>query len=165
MIKYGIIGGAILTLLFGIIFLTGLYLQISYFGAYLLGIGIIITGLLVIGPAVQHEKHEHGNGIGFKTAFGIGMGVSAITAAVYGLASLIIFSLIFAAYSNGVPEGSLEFGSMPSLSSARWSEVEMASHSPIYFKPWIQTVVMLTAIIPIGLLMSFVSARLTNTRP
>jgi len=164
-IKYGIIGGAILTTLFAIVFFSGLYLKISYFGSYLIGLGVIIAGLMVIGPAVQHQKHIQGGGIGFKKAFGIGMGVSAITAAFYGVAALIIFSIVFAAYNSGVPEGALAFGQLPSTSGARIDELEMASVSPIYFKPWMQSVVTLTAIVPIGLLMSFVSARLTNTRP
>lgn len=161
MVKFGIIGGLILSALFAIIFLSGLYLKISFFGAHLTGILIIIVGLIVIGPAILHQKSVQGGGIGFKKAFGIGMGVSAIAAGVYLLMSLIVFSIVFAAYGNGV----LEFGQMPNLNSERWSEVEMASSSPIYFKPWLQTIATLTAIVPIGLFMSFVSARLTNTRP
>lgn len=160
MIKYGVIGGLVLTALFGIVFLSGLYLRISFFGAHLLGILIIILGLMVIAPAVLHQKHIQGGGIGFKKAFGIGMGVSAITALVYLVAALIIFSLVFASYDQAV----LEFGQMPN-DAARWQELEMSATSPIYYKPWLQTVATLTAIVPIGLFMSFVSARLTNTRP
>ncbi len=166
MFKYGLIGGIILTALFAIIFLSGLYLKISYFGAYMLGIAIIIAGLMVIGPAVMHQKSVQGGGIGFKKAFGIGMGVSAVTAIVYGIAALVTFSILFAAYNgaaDGMYESAYSFGNWPT--EARFEEIEMASMNPIYFKPWMQTVATLTAIVPVGLLMSFVSARLTNTRP
>lgn len=160
MIKYGVIGGVILTALFAIVFLSGLYLRISYFGAYLTGILIIMAGLMVIAPAVLHQKHTQGGGIGFKKAFGIGMGVTAITACTYIIATLIIFSLVFASYDDAV----LRFGQLPN-NLARWEELELSTTSPIYYKPWIQTIATLTAIVPIGLFMSFVSARLTNTRP
>ncbi len=146
--------------LFGVIFLSGLYLRISFFAAHLIGILIIVVGLMVIAPAILHQKHVEHNGIGFKKAFGIGMGVSAIAAGVYLVMALVIFSIIFAAYGDGI-----EFGALPNLAQARWKEVEMASMSPIYYKPWLQTIATLTAIIPIGFFMSFVSARLTNTRP
>lgn len=165
--KYGALGGVILTALFAITYLTGLYLKVSFFGAYMLGIAIIIAGLMVIGPAVLHQKMIQGGGIGFKKAFGIGMGVAAVTAIFYGIASLIIFNILFTAYQTGTVDGMYDaayrFGQWPSL--ARFEEIEMASMNPIYYKPWLQTVVTLTAIVPIGLLMSFVSARLTNTRP
>lgn len=165
--KYGAIGGAVLTALFAITFLTGLYLKVSYFGAYMIGIAIIIAGLMVIGPAVLHQKTVQGGGIGFKKAFGIGMGVSTVTAVFYGIASLIIFNILFTAYQTGTVEGmydtAFSFGHWPS--QARFEEIEMASMNPIYYKPWLQTVVTLTAIVPVGLLMSFISARLTNTRP
>lgn len=165
--KYGIAGGVILTALFAIIFLSGLYLKISFFGAYILGIAIIIVGLLVIGPAVMHQKSIQHGGIGFKKAFGIGMGVSAVTAGVYALMALVIFSIVFAAYQQGVTQSMYEtavgFGNWPN--QARFDEIEKASMNPIYFKPWMQTVATLTAIVPVGMLMSFVSARLINTRP
>lgn len=133
----------------------------------MLGISIIIAGLMVIAPAVLHQKAVQGGGIGFKKAFGIGMGVSAITAVVYGITALIIFSVIFAAYQNVAVEGmyntAFSFGSWPA--AERFAEIETATMSPIYYKPWIQTIATLTAIVPVGMLMSFVSARLTNTRP
>ncbi len=165
--KYGALGGAILTVLFSITYLTGLYLKVSYFGAYMIGIAIIVVGLLAIAPAVLHQKSLQNGGLGFKKAFGIGMGVSAVTAIVYGITSLVIFSIIFTTYqpvaANGLYDTAYQFGTWPL--QAQIGEIEMASMSPIYSKPWMQTIATLTAIIPVGMLMSFVSARMTNTRP
>ncbi len=132
-----------------------------------LGYLIMIVGLSVIFIAVkQHRDHNMGGVIGFKTAFLVGFWVTVIASLCYVLSWELYYQNagqdFMAAYQESHLKQMQDDGA--SADAIKTAQQEMAGFAALYAKFYFRAFITLIEILPVGLVISLLSASLLRTQ-
>ena len=128
-----------------------------------IGYLLMLIALSLVFVAVKRQRDEEGGGvIRFWTAFGLGLGISAVAGIMYVAAWEAVMALtgidFGTTYANNLIQAERAKGvSGPEL--ARFVE-EMESFKLQYANPWFRLPITFSEIFPVGVLVSLVSAAL-----
>ncbi len=132
-----------------------------------LGYLIMIVGLSVIFIAVkQHRDHHLGGVIGFKTAFMVGLWVTLIASACYVISWELYYQNagqdFMAAYQESHLAKMRDDGA--TAAAIESFQQEMADFAALYAKFYFRAFITLIEILPVGLIISLLSASLLRTQ-
>lgn len=162
-LKYGLIAGLIVG---GLMFAVTLPFHDRIgFGALGMAVGyasmLIALGFVFVGIKA-HRDRERGGVIGFWPAFGLGLGISVVASVCYALAwdlALAVTKMDFmGAYSEHVLADMRAKGASAAELAA--TAREMAEFSAMYANRWVRMGMSMGEILPVGVLVSAVSAAL-----
>jgi len=162
-LKYGVIAGLVVgALLFAVT--VGFHDTLG-FGA--IGMAIGYASMLVALSAVfvgikAHRDGDRGGVIGFWRAFGLGLGISLVASLFYALAWEAVLAVtkmdFIAAYTDHVLAGMRAKGASAAELAA--TAKEMADFATSYANPWVRMGMSMSEILPVGELVSAISAGL-----
>jgi len=128
---------------------------------------VMLVGLSAVFVAIKrHRDRELGGVIGFWPAFGLGLGISAVAALLHALAwetTLAITHLDFiSGYANAVIAEEKAKGASPEAIAAVTAQMEAMKIR--YANPLFRMPMTMVEVLPVGLLVSLVSAGLLRNR-
>lgn len=157
--RLGLISAALLCLLmFAPYFLFGARPEWMKVGE-IVGYASMFLCLSATWFAMRAEAQRRG-GLGFGAALGIGAAVSAVAAVLFGLATILFYSLV----GDSLPEALIAFYQLQIRESGAAAEViaaqlkELESMRPFFYNRPLQGVVMAATVFLIGILESLVGA-------
>ncbi len=159
---FGAIGGLIVGApLFLMTVFTGAEMMVD--GGMALGYTIMLIALSTIFIAIKRQRDVDGGGvIKFWPALGLGLGISLVAGLFYVIAwelALAISNIDFpAAYAAATLENLREKGASPEKIAAAMAEMQMVKD--VYANPLMRIPMTLVEILPVGILVSVVSAAL-----
>lgn len=159
-ILYGLLSGAIMVSLFLGTFLSGLDDQVSYRTAELIGyISMIISLLMIMVATLKYRKQHHG--ISFKQAFGLGVGISVVAGVIFGIFTVVLYTVISPELSDELMVKYLQQLENSGLSAAEMEQakqqIESINDGP-FGHPIIQGAIMGITVWLVGLVMSTINA-------
>ena len=162
-LKYGLIAGLIVG---GLMFAVTLQFH-DRIGFGPLGMAIGYASMLIALSSVfvgikSHRDRDRGGVIGFWPAFGLGLGISLVASLCYALAwelALATTQMDFmGAYSKHVLDGMRAEGASEAALAAKAKE--MAEFTAMYAHRGVRMAMSMTEILPVGVLVSAISAAL-----
>lgn len=162
-LKYGLIAGLVVGgLMFAVT--VNLHDQIG-FGA--LGMAVGYASMLIALSAVfvgvkTYRDQERGGVIGFWPAFGLGLGISVVASVCYALAWELALATTKMDFMGAYTEHLLADMRAKGASAAELAATakEMAEFSAMYANRWVRMGMSMSEILPVGVLVSAVSAAL-----
>lgn len=156
--------------------LAGLLVGIPTFGSFVilgenhpggyagmaLGYSIMLLGLSMVFLAIKRRRDELGGVIRFLPAFGLGLAISIVASLFYAAAWEAAQALTGIDYIGGYIESTIAEKRAAGASAAEIAafSAEMAQFKAQYANPLFRVPITLTEILPVGLLVSLVSAGL-----
>ena len=162
-LKYGLIAGAVAGGLLAVVTIN--FHDRIGFGA--IGMAIGYASMLIALSAVfvgikAHRDHDRGGVIGFWRAFGLGLGISVVASLCYALAWELVLHFtkmdFIGAYTKHVLAGMRAKGASGAELAA--TTKELADFAAMYAKPFVRLGFSLSEILPVGVLVSAISAGL-----
>jgi hypothetical protein len=165
LLRYGLISGAILcVLMFAPFFIFGTRPEWMRIGE-IVGYTSMVLCLSATWFAMQREQARRGP-LRYGSALAVGIGVSAVAAVLFGLATWVFYSMI----GDALPEALIAFyvdqirnaGHSPEATAAQLQELE--AMRPFFFNRPLQGVVMAATVFLIGAIESLIGAALVSRR-
>lgn len=163
LLKYGLIAGLVAGGLLAFVTLA-FHDQIG-FGA--IGMAIGYASMLVALSAVfvgikAHRDQDRGGVIGFWRAFGLGLGISLVASVGYALAWELVLHITRMDFMGAYTEHLLADLRAKGASAAQIARTtkEMADFRSMYANPWVRLGMSMSEILPVGVLVSAISAGL-----
>jgi hypothetical protein len=127
-----------------------------------LGYSIMLLGLSMVFLAIKRRRDELGGVIGFWPAFGMGLAISLVAAIFYVVAWEAAQAVTGIDYIGGYIESAIAEKRANGASAAELAKfsAEMAQFKLEYANPLFRIPMTLTEILPVGVLVSLVSAGL-----
>ena len=162
-LKYGLIAGLVVG---GLMFAVTVQFHDKLgFGA--LGMAVGYASMLIALSAVfvgvkAHRDRERGGVIGFWPAFGLGLGISLVASVCYALAWELALATTKMDFMGAYTEHLLADMRAKGASAAELAATarEMAEFSAMYANRWVRMGMSMSEILPVGVLVSAVSAAL-----
>ena len=166
-LKYGVGVGLIFAFNFVLFGLLGGVNEDNFSISHVVGILIMLVVLSIIFLAIKRYRDIHQGGIiNFKTAFLVGLGITVVSSVIY----VIAWEVNLAVTDHAFTEQYIELSTNKLIADGATAE-ELATHNAamddfreMYANPFIRYLMTLTEILPIGLIVSLISAWLLRTK-
>lgn len=158
-LTFGLIGGVMISAL--MLTTVAFAKQIGFDRSVIVGYTVIVLSFLVVFFGVRSYRENVGNGyISFGRAFAVGSLIMLITSVCYVLSwEVVYFNLMpdfITDYSNHLVEKMRAAGETPQAIAAK--QQEMRDFKKLYDNPLLNPLITLTEPLPVGLLVTFISA-------
>ena len=162
-LKYGLIAGVVVGGLLALV-TVNFHDQIG-FGA--VGMAVGYASMLIALSAVfvgikAHRDRDRGGVIGFWPAFGLGLGISLVASLCYALAWELVLATTKMDFMGAYTEHLLADLRAKGASAAELAATtkEMAEFTAMYANRWLRLGMSMSEILPVGVLVSVISAAL-----
>lgn len=163
-LTYGLIGGGISVMGYLITMLTG---HTDMEMGMILGFASMLLAFSLIFVATVKYRTAHGGAVSFGNAFQIGLYISLIASTIYVLVWLYY---LYNVYPDFAPKYAAQY--IEGLKAAGAGKQEIAEQSAKmgefvenYKKPWYVIAITYTEILPLGLIVSLISALILKRKP
>lgn len=166
-LTYGLIAGGIVSLWMGISMLSGCQHLDSNWGMFLGFTGMIIAFSFIFVAVKNYRDKFNGGSISFGRAFRIGLFISLIASTMYVVTWLFEYNFVMPDFMDKYAAEQIENLRQAGASAAEIQKTteEMAWYRKMYKNPFFNAAMTYTEILPVGLLISLITALLLKKRP
>ena len=127
---------------------------------------ILAFSFIFVGTKITRDKHQ-GGVISFGKAFRVGLYITLIASTIYVVMWLFTYYLVMPDFAEHYSAQMLEKMKASGASAAELAreQAEMARFNQMYKNPFFNAMITYTEILPVGLLMSLISALILKKKP